>query len=199
MIERFKVLFTYEQDSETGEIKCVDREVINDDIKPTKKATTTKKKASKNESSEPQIILEDNKYSLNSAAVELMGVEPEDKLDIKFEKKNKTFIPIIGTNESFGTKAGNRLTKSFTVSCRGKANDELRNYGTVFTLTEHPSKEGIFIMNGDQVVPETVEEVEEAVEIKDETEVEVDINLDDFVDSTEDTEVKEITALDFKL
>ena len=105
MIETFKVLFTYEQDTETGDIKCINREVINDDIKPVKKASTPKKKSSKNESSEPQIILEDNKYTLNSAAVELMGVEPDDRLDIKFEKNGKLMIPIIGTNESFGTKA----------------------------------------------------------------------------------------------
>lgn len=195
MIERFKVLFTYEQDTETGDIKVVDREVINDDIKPAKK-TATKKKSSKNESSEPQIILEENKYTLNSAAVELMGVEPDDRLDIKFEKSGKSFIPIIGTNESFGTKAGNRLTKTFTVSCRGKANEELSKYGSIFTLEAHSTKEGIFIMRGD-ATPEIEEEATE-VEITDETEVDIDINLNEFVDNSEE-EVKEITALDFKL
>lgn len=195
MIETFKVLFTYEQDTETGDIKCINREVINDDIKPVKKASTPKKKSSKNESSEPQIILEDNKYTLNSAAVELMGVEPDDRLDIKFEKNGKVMIPIIGTNESFGTKAGNRLTKSFTVSCRGKANDELQNYGTVFTLSEHPTKEGLFVMQGDKA-PEAV--VDDKVEIKDDaSEVEVEIDLDDFI--ADENEVEEISALDFKL
>lgn len=195
MIETFKVLFTYEQDTETGDIKCINREVINDDIKPVKKASTPKKKSSKNESSEPQIILEDNKYTLNSAAVELMGVEPDDRLDIKFEKNGKLMIPIIGTNESFGTKAGNRLTKSFTVSCRGKANDELQNYGTIFTLSAHPTKEGLFVMQGDKA-PEAV--VDNKVEIKDDaSEVEVEIDLDDFI--ADEHEVEEISALDFKL
>lgn len=195
MIETFKVLFTYEQDTETGDIKCINREVINDDIKPVKKASTPKKKSSKNESSEPQIILEDNKYTLNSAAVELMGVEPDDRLDIKFEKNGKLMVPIIGTNESFGTKAGNRLTKSFTVSCRGKANDELQNYGTVFTLSAHPTKEGLFVMQGDKA-PEAV--VDDKVEIKDDaSEVEVEIDLDDFI--ADEHEVEEISALDFKL
>lgn len=195
MIETFKVLFTYEQDTETGDIKCINREVINDDIKPVKKASTPKKKSSKNESSEPQIILEDNKYTLNSAAVELMGVEPDDRLDIKFEKNGKLMIPIIGTNESFGTKAGNRLTKSFTVSCRGKANDELQNYGTVFILSVHPTKEGLFVMQGDKA-PEAV--VDDKVEIKDDaSEVEVEIDLDDFI--ADENEVEEISALDFKL
>lgn len=195
MIETFKVLFTYEQDTETGDIKCINREVINDDIKPVKKASTPKKKSSKNESSEPQIILEDNKYTLNSAAVELMGVEPDDRLDIKFEKNGKLMIPIIGTNESFGTKAGNRLTKSFTVSCRGKANDELQNYGTVFTLSVHPTKEGLFVMQGDKA-PEAV--VDDKVEIKDDaSEVEVEIDLNDFI--ADENEVEEISALDFKL
>lgn len=195
MIETFKVLFTYEQDTETGDIKCINREVISDNIKPVKKASTPKKKSSKNESSEPQIILEDNKYTLNSAAVELMGVEPDDRLDIKFEKNGKLMIPIIGTNESFGTKAGNRLTKSFTVSCRGKANEELQNYGNVFNLSEHPTKEGLFVMQGDKA-PEAI--VDNKVEIKDDaSEVEIDIDLNDFV--ADENEVEEISALDFKL
>jgi hypothetical protein len=198
MIETFKVLFTYEQDPETGDIKCINREVINDDIKPAKKASTTKKKTtSKEESSTPQLILSDNKYTLNSAAVELMGVEPDDRLDIKYEKKGKLMIPIIGTNESFGTKAGNRLTKSFTVSYRGKANEELANYGSVFTITEHSSKEGIFVLTGDNA-PEAVED--EKVTIKDEaSEIEVDIDLNDFSDLTEDDAITEINALDFTL
>ena len=198
MIETFKVLFTYEQDPETGDIKCINREVINDDIKTVKKSsTTTKKKSTKNESSEPQLILGDNKYTLNAAAVELMGVEPDDRLDIKYEKKGKTMVPIIGTNESFGTKAGNRLTKSFTVSCRGKANEELANYGTVFTVAEHPTKEGLFTLTGD-TMPEVVEDTK--VEIKDDaSEIEVDIDLNDFTDLDENDEVTEINALDFSL
>lgn len=190
MIEIFKVLFTYEQDSETGDIKCIDREVIKDT--PVKK--TRKKSSVKEESSEPQITLESGKYILNSAAVELMGVEPDDRLDIKYEKSGKLMIPVIGSDEAFGTKNGNRLTKSFTVSCRGKANDELANYGSVFTLQAHPKKEGIFILQGN-TAPQAV--IEDKVEIKDECpEIEVDLDLEEFID-TDETE--EINALDFNL
>lgn len=189
MIETFKVLFTYEQDSETGEIKCINREVISDE-KVSKKVS--KKKTNVSESSLPQIILEDNKYTLNSAAVELMGVNPDDRLDIKYEKSGKMMIPVIGTNESFGTKAGNRLTKSFTVSYRGKANEELHTYGTVFNISPHTSKSGIFIMQGDVVQP-IIED--DKVEIKDE---DIDVDLSDFIEADED-EVEEITSLDFNL
>lgn len=34
----------------------------------------------------PKIILEDNKYKLNSAAVKLLQVAPNDRLDIKYER-----------------------------------------------------------------------------------------------------------------
>lgn len=84
--------------TETGETKSVKAE--------TKKRTSSKKK--KDDDPTPKITLEDNKYCLNSAAVDLMGVEPDDRLDIKMEKQGKLLIPIIGTNEAFGTKAGKK-------------------------------------------------------------------------------------------
>jgi len=166
MIQQFKVLFTYEQDDETGEVKVLNREVVNDDLPKAKKTSSSKKATKKaDESSEPQLILEENKYSLNSAAVELLGVEPEDRLDIKMEKRGKTRVPVIGCNTAFGTQGGNRLTKSNTVSYRGKNHDVLAEYGTVFSFKE-TDKEGIYELVGDLPIPE--EKEDENVKIVDE-------------------------------
>lgn len=84
--------------TETGETKSIKAEV--------KKKTSTRKK--KDEDPTPKITLEDNKYSLNSAAVDLMGVAPDDRLDIKMEKQGKKLQPVIGSNEAFGTKSGKK-------------------------------------------------------------------------------------------
>ena len=196
-MERIKILLTLDIDPETGETTCVDREIINDDIKKSK-STTTKKttKKKKDDDPTPKITLEDNKYSLNSAAVELMGVEPEDRLDIKMEKQGKLLIPIIGTNEAFGSKAGNRLTKTFTVSCRGKANDELSKYGSVFVIEPHPEKDGLFIMKGDKDVSEPPT-ADENVEIPEDENLPIDADLEGLVE--DDNEAKEISAFDFNL
>jgi hypothetical protein len=165
MIQRFKVLFTYEQDDETGEIKVIDREAVNDDLPKAKKTSSSKKSTKKaDENPEPELILEDNKYTLNTAAVELLGVEADDRLDIKFEKRDKVRIPVIGCNTAFGTQGGNRLTKSNTVSYRGKNHDLLEEYGTVFSFKE-TDKEGIFELVGDKPLPE--EKVDENIQITD--------------------------------
>jgi len=164
MIQRFKVLFTYEQDDETGEVKVINREVVNGDLPKAKKTSSTKKSKA-DENPEPELILEDNKYSLNTAAVELLGVEADDRVDIKFEKRDKVRVPVIGCNTAFGTQGGNRLTKSNTVSYRGKNHDLLEEYGTVFSFKE-TDKEGIFELVGDKPIPEQKED--ENVKIVDE-------------------------------
>jgi hypothetical protein len=156
MTQRFKVLFTYEQDDETGEVKVLNREVINDDL-PKAKKTSTPKKSKADENPDPELILEDNKYVLNTAAVELLGVEADDRIDIKFEKRDKVRVPVIGCNTAFGTQGGNRLTKSNTVSYRGKNHDLLEEYGTVFSFKE-TDKEGIYELIGDKPIPEEKED-----------------------------------------
>lgn len=166
MIQTFKVLFTYEQDDETGEVKVINREVVNDDLPKAKKATT-KKTSKKNvdENPNPELTLEDNKYVLNNAACELLGVEADDRISIKMEKRGNIRVPVIGADINFGTQGGNRLTKSNTVSYRGKNHDLLAEYGTVFSF-EATDKEGIFTLIGDKPLPE--EKVDENVKIEDE-------------------------------
>ena len=160
-----KITFQVSVDTTTGEISVVN--VETGEVKEVKAKKTTSKKKKEEESSEPQLILEDNKYCLNTAAVELLGVEPDDRLCIKYKKIGKTAVPVIGTEEVFKTKGGNKLTKTNTVSCRGKANEELATYGTIFTLSENPDGSGTFILTGDKA-PETPVVHDEAVDTEDE-------------------------------
>ena len=144
-------------------------------------ASSSSSKSKIQENPNPILTLEDNKYVLTTGAVELLGVEAGDKIDIKFQKVGKQTIPVIGADEVFGTKGGNKLTKTNTVSCRGKANDELRAFGEEFTLEAHPNKEGLFILRG-----ENTPAVTPAVEKKPEPEDEIDDVEDDLENEEED-------------
>lgn len=184
----YKVTVTNEWlDEETGEIIKETRELKEDSVKKPRATSSSKSKIQENPN--PILTLEENKYVLTTGAVELLGVEAGDKIDIKFQKVGKQTIPVIGSDEVFGTKGGNKLTKTNTVSCRGKANDELSAFGTEFTLEEHPNKKGLFILRGEntpKVTPEATPEPEEDDEdlsvdlVDDEEEESVEISEDDF-------------------
>ena len=152
----------------------------DDSVKGTKKKTTKSSSTSKIDDSNPipTLTLEDNKYVLNAAAISALDVEPGDTIDIKNQKIGTKKVKVIGSSTTFGTKAGNKLTQKGTVSFRGKSNDELSEYGHIFTLDPHPNVTGLFILRGDneddveEIVPEE-EEVED-VEIEDALEISED-------------------------
>lgn len=181
-------------DEETGEIIKDTREFKDDSIKkPRASSGSSSSKSSKiEENPNPILRLEENKYVLTTGAVEALGVEPGDTLDIKFQKFSKKILPIIGASEVWGTKAGNKLTKTNTVSCRGKVNDELSSYGTEFVLEPHPNKGGLFILKGENT-PEIV------IETTPEPEEEEDFEVPDV--EVEDPDSEEIgdDAFDFEL
>jgi hypothetical protein len=45
-------------------------------------------------------------------------------------------------------KNGNRLTKTYTISCRGSRHDNLAEYGDTFEITPCEDKEGYFKLKG---------------------------------------------------
>lgn len=190
MKETFKVLFTYEQDPETGEIKTLNREVINDDL-GTKRKTKTRSLLPKDTDPNPKITLESNKLVLNAAAAELMGISPEDRVELKYEKIGTKFCPIIGNQTAFGTSGGNRVTKSLTISFRGKAHDRLAEYGEVFTITAHTAKSNVFMLHGNHE-PEEVPQQEITVDDPDE-----EINLDELIGNNADDNTTVMSAVDF--
>ena len=182
----YKVTTTIEWvDEDTGEIVKETRELKDDTIKKPRATSSSSKSKISDEKSilDKDNFIEDNKYVLTTGAVEALGVEAGDRIDIKFQKVGKVTIPVIGSNEVFGTKGGNKLTKTNTVSYRGKANEELAAFGTEFTFEEHPSKEGLFILRGENTPGVTPEKEEPKPEPEEE---EIEDLVDDLVDDAEE-------------
>lgn len=200
VVETFEVrlLFEVTVDESTGELTthCVKKSIDKTNFKSVE--ATKKPKKVKNESTTPELTLEDNKFCLNNAAIELMGLTPDSKLDVKYEKRDSGMIPVIGTDEAFGTKGGNKLTKSNTVACRGSKNEELSKYGRVFSITPHSTKEGLFILTGD-ATSVTASQGDENISIDDADEdLPLDLDLSALVDE-KDANIEEIDSSYFQL
>ena len=192
-----KLKFIFEYDTTTGEMSVTNTETGEVKSETVKKSATRSKTKIKEESSEPELILEENKYALNTAALELLNVGSDDRLDIKYIKDGATFVPVIATNTTFGTKGGNKLTKSGTVSFRGKNNEELSEYGTVFKLVE--MNPGVFKLVGDKAPQMPIIE-DQNIEVPDDEDDFSNISLDDISDLVNDDEsVTEVNAFDFNL
>lgn len=168
---KLDILFHYDVNEQTGEITYIGKEEIHVDTVATKKAASSKSSSAKvDENPEPIITLDSNKLILTQGAVNLLQVCADCRVDIKYKKKDKKAVPIIGTDAAFGTKAGNKLTKSNTVSYRGAANEKLSAYGTVFKL-EPTEDKGIYYLIGDKVqesnpVPEEIIDIEKELDIE---------------------------------
>lgn len=173
-------------DDEAGKWVALNKETgeVREFTAATKKTTrTTTKKKKEDENPNPQVTLEDNKYSLNSAAVALMNLEPDMKLCIKMKKIDGSMLPIIGTNTAFKVKDANRVTQKFTVACRGANHDALAAYGTIFDLEPNPELEGTFIMRGDKgPVIVNDDNIAKDVELPDDLKVNLDDSGDDMPD-----------------
>lgn len=194
--ETFILSLTYEMsvDTETGEVletKLIDRSVN----KPVKAMKATASEAVQDNDKEPKLYLEDNKCRLNSKAISLMGISPGDKLDIKYDEGKNGSVPIIGTDEAFGTKGGNKLTKSNTIACRGSKNEELSKYGKEFVLAVHPSKAGLFVLTSEEVA---VDQLVGDDNVNVDTPEGIDLDLEGLVDD-KDANVSSIDTNFFKL
>lgn len=164
-------------DTETGEL--ITREATLGDFKEVKKATSTRTKKVKDDGDPiAKVTLLDNKIQMNHAAIEMTGFEPEMKIDVKFEKKGRKITPVICVDD----KAGNRLTKTYTISCRGSKNDNLAEYGTVFELVPYEDKEGYFKLKGD--APEQEDDI---IDVPEEI-----VNPDEFENLEDDSESNEV-------
>lgn len=182
--DTFTLVLTYEMsvNTDTGEI--LETKLINREVS---KPTVKKQKLVVDESDEPKLFLEENKYRLNSAAINLLGVTAGDKLDIKY-KDDK---PVIGVDD----KAGNKITKSNTVLYKGNKNEELAKHGHEFKLISHPSIAGLFILDSGKA-PEIIEDNIVSITEEDE-DLPFDLDLDKLVED-EDTNIEEIDSNFFK-
>lgn len=173
-----KLLLTIETDVETGDITLLNREVINDDIKPKK---TRKSSTKKDENPEPIVTLDSTKLTLTQGAVDLLQVCEDCRIDIKYDKKGKQLLPKIGTDAAFKSKGGNLLSGKNTVRYGGANNKKLAGYGTTFKM-EPTEDEGIYWLVGDKM-PEEQEVPKELVNIEDELDI---TNLDTIEEESTD-------------
>lgn len=176
-IEINAVKLTFELiDKETGEV--ITKEATLGDFKDKKTTTRTRTKKVEDTDPTPKITLLEGKYQFNNAAIALTGFEPEMKIDIKFEKKGRKTTPVLFVD----SKTGNRLTKTFTVSCKGQKRENLVEFGTVFELIPDENKEGYYRLKGN--LPEPEDDIvdipeEEPEEILDPDDVGSGIDIDD--------------------
>ena len=164
---KLDILFHYDVDETTGEVTFIGKEEIAVDTAASTTKRTTTKATKVVENVEPLITLDSNKLVLTTGAVETLGVCADCRIDIKYKKKDKVSIPVIGTDAAFGTKGGNKLTKTNTVSFRGSANEKLAEFGTTFKL-EPSEDEGIFFMIGDKVndsIPDDAIDIESELDL----------------------------------
>ena len=178
-IQSSKIVLTL-VDTETGELFT--KEATFGDFKEvTKKTTTTRSRKSKTDDEPtPMIHLLEGKWQLNTKAIELTGFEPEMKLDIKFEKKGRNTTPVLCEDE----KSGNRLTKTFTVSCRGSKHDNLAEYGDTFEVIPYEGKEGYYKLKGniekeDDII-DVPEEITDPEELDDDITDNSEVDISDF-------------------
>ena len=157
-------------DNTTGEI--ITREATLGDFKEVtaKKKATSSKKPKDDGDPIAKVMLLDGKIQLNNSAINLTGYEPDMKIDIKFEKKGKKQIPVMMQADS-----GNRLTKSYTISCRGSKHDNLLEHGDVFEIEPYPEKDGYFYLKGNKAIEDDIIEVPQEI-----SEPEDDFSDEDF-------------------
>lgn len=178
-IQSSKIVLTL-VDTETGELFT--KEATFGDFKEvTKKATTSRSKKPKDDDPVAKITLLEGKWQMNHACVELTGFEPEMKLEIKFEKKGRVTTPVLCEDE----KSGNRLTKTYTVSCRGSRHDNLAEYGDVFEVIPYEGKDGYFKLKGnapqkeDDII-DVPEEIADPEELDDDIVDNSEVDISDF-------------------
>lgn len=178
---KLDILFHYDVNETTGEITFLGKEEITVDT--AKKQLPKVNKVVENE--EPLITLDSNKLVLTTGAVQMMNICADCRVDIKYKKRDRMSVPVIGTDEAFGTKGGNKLTKTNTISFRGVANEKLSEYGTTFKI-EPSEDEGIFYLIGDKMnnlIPDDTIDIQSELDIESLDNINLnddDVNLESF-------------------
>jgi hypothetical protein len=119
----FKISFNFDEANKTiSNLKC-------EEITQERKIVSNGK---------PIVEVGENKLIISPEALRLINATAGDRITVNYIQKSKELtIPVIGKSEIFSdSDAGNKLTKSNTVSFKGKQRTILLEYGSVFTLTE---------------------------------------------------------------
>ena len=185
MIKQISITFDFNTETEeVSNIKTVGS--------TEKKARTTTKKVKdvvEKMANEALITLEPNKLIFNSKAVFDMEIEYEDRIVIKWEKEGKKMTPIIGKDIAFDEEGtGNKVTKSNTITYKGKSNIVLSEHGSEFTIA--PYREGVWKListSAKGTISNPTISLEEVLEEAEETEADL------LVDTDENTEIDTLT------
>lgn len=170
-IQSSKIVLTL-VDTETGELFT--KEATFGDFKEVTKKTVTRTKKVKDDGDPvAKLILEEGKWRLNKAAIDMTGFEPEMKLTVEFEKNGRVYTPVLMESEN----KGNRLTKSYTCSCRGSKHDNLAEYGTIFELQPYEGKDNFFKLIGNAPAKE-----DDIIDVPEEIEDDMETNIDEDFD-----------------
>lgn len=115
----------------------------------------------------PIVELGDSKLIMSPKAIELLSAQIGDRISVNYiQKNNELTFPVIGKSGVFTDKeAGNKLSKTNTVSFRGSQKTCLSQYGNLFKL--EALRPGVFKM----VKIEESELSEADPEFKEETEI----------------------------
>ena len=174
-----QIAITFDFNTETDEVTNI--KTVGSEVKA-KKTTTTKKlkEAVEEMASESLITLESNKLVFNNKAVVDMELEYEQRIVIEYKKAGRVMSPIIRKDE----EAGNKVTKSNTVTYKGKANTVLAEFGSEFTL--EPLSEGVW-----KLVSKTPKK-----EVSNEQSPTPSFSLEDVISQAEATEPNLLVASD---
>lgn len=114
------------------------------------------------------VIMKESSLILDSGLIEKLNAKPGDRIVIGYIQKDGILTPVISIGEE-----GNKLTKSNTVSFRGKQRNNLAQFGSNFWAKE---ENGIIELEGDGFPVFT--EVKKAVETYITKEIILDTNYD---------------------
>lgn len=136
---------------------------------------------------EPLVQLMDNKLKLTPKAIEMIGAQVGDRIQVNYwtENNHNTF-PLIGRSEFFTDKEeGSKLTKSNTVSFRGNKNTVLKVYGELFKLEEF--KDNMFRLV--KVEPENEATESEQKELEDLNSSEIDEEIKNILEDEDSSDL----------
>lgn len=156
----FKITFSFNSDNlEISNLKITKSELnsINElselDLKEEKSNSIKTKRSKKDKKDSNFIYLEDNKLVLSQELVNILDAVPGDRLIITFKEKDEKYFPVISKSEIVAdSNSGNKLTKSLTLSYRGKQQEELLIYGNKFRYEELTPGSKICKLIGDKEI-----------------------------------------------
>lgn len=160
MLQQFTVNFTFNPEDNS----ISDLTTFVDGIEQKKKTTRSSKKEKEEVVLEDtaKVTLEPTKLCFNNKAVADMELVYQDRLVIKYQKiaGAKKPIPLIAKDVDWNEEGtGNKLTKTNTLSYRGKANTILADFGSEFELELYKDKVWKLVSTNAPVKEEVTREV----------------------------------------